>query len=117
MAETAQPAGGLMARWIRATRESGPGWLLSAYTLGSGSAIGSLWAGYKYGYMLLWVQPVAMIMGVIVLSGAAYVFVNTEERPYRVFWRISPVLAVAWAPFSRTPSRRPRGPWAPHSKA
>lgn len=91
------PRSPLLARWMESAKRSGPGWLLSAYTLGSGSAVGSLWAGYKYGYSLLWVQPVAMLMGVIVLSGAAYTFVYDEERPYRRFWSISPALALAWA--------------------
>lgn len=92
-----EQASGLVARWLRAARDSGPGWLLSAYTLGAGSAVASLWAGYQFGYQLLWVQPLAMLMGVIALSGAAYVFVHEQERPYRLFWRIHPVLALSWA--------------------
>lgn len=87
---------GWWARFWEAARCSGPGWLLSAYTLGAGSAVSSLWAGSKYGYDLLWVQPVAMLMGVVILSGAAFVSLHNEERPYRLFWRLSPALALAW---------------------
>lgn len=88
---------GLLDRLLSAGKDSGPGWLLSAYTLGSGSAISSLWAGSKYGYDLLWIQPVSMILGVIALSAAAYVFVNNRERPYRLLYRVNPAIAVAWA--------------------
>lgn len=77
---------------------SGPGWLLSAYTLGSGTAIGSLWAGSKYGYDLLWVQPLAMLMGVIILSGAAYFTLQSEKSPYERFkTELHPSLAITWA--------------------
>lgn len=78
--------------------KSGPGWLLSAYTLGSGTAIGSLWAGSKYGYDLLWVQPLAMLMGVIMLSGAAYFTLQSDKSPYQRFkMELHPAMAVAWA--------------------
>lgn len=77
---------------------SGPGWLLSAYTLGSGTAIGSLWAGAQFGYDLLWVQPLAMLMGVIMLSGAAYFTLQSDVSPYQRFKReICPAMALAWA--------------------
>jgi len=88
---------GFLDRLLSAGKDSGPGWLLSAYTLGSGSAVSSLWAGADYGYALLWIQPLAMILGVIALSGAAYVFVNNRERPYRLLYRVNPAIALAWA--------------------
>lgn len=95
MAE-AQRGGHWLDRLREATRQSGPGWLLSAYTLGAGSAVSSLWAGADYGYQLLWIQPLSMLMGVIMLSGAAYVFCNSRERPYQLMARVSPGLAAAW---------------------
>ena len=52
--------------WARAPsylRLSGPGWLQGAMTLGGGSAITSLTIGAVYGYELLWVQPLAMLIG------------------------------------------------------
>ena len=77
---------------------SGPGWLLSAYTLGSGTAVGSLWAGATFGYDLLWVQPLAMLMGVIILSGAAYFTLQSDVSPYERFKReLCPAMALAWA--------------------
>ncbi len=91
-----EPAKSGLHRFVDSFKESGPGWLLSAYTLGSGSAAGSLWAGAQYGYDLLWVQPVSMLMGVIMMSCAAYVTLRNEERPYKLFAGVSPALAVAW---------------------
>lgn len=79
-------------------RNTGPGWLLSAYTLGSGTAIGSLWAGSTYGYDLIWVQPLAMLMGVIILSGAAYFSLQSEVSPYQRFRSdLGLAMALAWA--------------------
>ena len=49
------------------TKLSGPGWLQSAITLGGGSLAGSLYLGVLGGASLLWLQPIAMIMGVIML--------------------------------------------------
>lgn len=91
-----QRADSRWSRFLEAAKKSGPGWMMTAYTLGSGSAVGSLWAGAKFGYDLLWVQPASMLMGVIVLAGAAYVAIRNEETPYRLFWQLSPVLALSW---------------------
>ncbi|MCL6628004.1 MAG: divalent metal cation transporter [Armatimonadetes bacterium] len=83
---------------VEGSRTSGPGWLLSAYTLGSGTAVGSLWAGATYGYDLLWVQPLAILMGVVVLSGAAYFTLQSNVPPYHRFKQeLHPAMAVAWA--------------------
>ncbi|MEX2671858.1 MAG: hypothetical protein WD294_07090, partial [Phycisphaeraceae bacterium] len=49
------------------TKLSGPGWLQAAITLGGGSLAGSLLLGAYAGYSLMWVQPLAMIMGIIML--------------------------------------------------
>ena len=46
---------------------SGPGWLQSAITLGGGSLAGSLYLGVIGGYEFMWLQPLMMIMGVIML--------------------------------------------------
>ena len=48
-------------------REGGPGWLQGAMTLGGGSAITSLSIGAMFGYEYLWVQPVAMLIGCVML--------------------------------------------------
>ena len=52
---------------------SGPGWLQSAITLGGGSLTGALYLGVLGGYSLLWLQPVAIAMGVIMLSVVAWI--------------------------------------------
>jgi len=78
-------------------RLSGPGWLQSAITLGGGSLSSSLYLGVLAGTALLWLQPVAMIIGVIMLSAISYVVLSTGERPFRAINRhVSPVLGWGW---------------------
>ena len=80
------------------TRLSGPGWLQSAITLGGGSLAGSLYLGVLAGYGLMWMQPLAMVMGVIMLSAIAYVTLSTGERPFASINRhVNPVLGWGWA--------------------
>lgn len=76
---------------------SGPGWLQGAITLGGGSLAGSLYLGVIMGYGLMWLQPLAMILGVIMLSAISYVALTTGERPFALIrWHVSPALAWAW---------------------
>jgi Mn2+/Fe2+ NRAMP family transporter len=80
------------------TKLSGPGWLQSAITLGGGSLAGSLYLGVLAGYGLMWLQPLAMIMGVIMLSAIGYVVLSTGERPFAAINKhVSPVLGWGWA--------------------
>jgi len=75
----------------------GPGFLQSAMTLGGGTASACLLAGSKYGYKLLWVQPIAMLLGTIVLAAVGKQALVSGERPYRAFWeRLHPGLAILW---------------------
>ncbi len=60
---------------------SGPGWLQAAITLGGGSLAGAMYLGSFTGYNMMWLQPLAMILGVIMLSAIAYVTLTTGERP------------------------------------
>jgi Mn2+/Fe2+ NRAMP family transporter len=77
---------------------SGPGWLQGAITLGGGSLAGSLYLGVIGGFSFLWLQVLAMIMGVIMLSAIAYVTLSTGRRPFRaVNDHINPVLGWGWA--------------------
>lgn len=79
-------------------RLSGPGWLQSAITLGGGSLAGSLYLGVLGGYGMMWLQPLAMILGVIMLSAIGYVALSTGERPFRAINKhVSPVLGWGWA--------------------
>ena len=62
-------------------RLSGPGWLQSAITLGGGSLAGALFLGVLGGSKLLWLQLMAISMGVVMLSAISYVTLSTGERP------------------------------------
>jgi Mn2+/Fe2+ NRAMP family transporter len=76
---------------------SGPGWLQSAITLGGGSLAGALFLGVLGGYSLLWLQLLAITMGVIMLSAISYVTLSTGERPFRAInLHINPVLGWGW---------------------
>ncbi len=79
-------------------RLSGPGWLQSALTLGGGSLASSLFLGVLAGFGLLWLQPAAMILGIIMLSAIGYVAMSTTERPFQAINRhVNPVLGWGWA--------------------
>ena len=79
-------------------RLTGPAWLQSAMTLGAGSAVASVVAGASFGYTLLWVQPVAMLLGVVMMAALGNVVLTTGERPYRSFAReLHPAVAFLWA--------------------
>jgi len=92
----AEKQGTLATLWAY-TKQSGPGWLQGAITIGGGSLAGGLMIGILGGASLLWVQPIAMILGIIMLSAIAYITLTTEKRPFGLMWRhISPVLAIGW---------------------
>ena len=77
---------------------SGPGWLQGAITLGGGSLAGSLYLGVIGGYSLLWLQVLAMAMGVVMLGAITYVTLSTGKRPFQAIKdHINPVLAWGWA--------------------
>ena len=79
------------------TRLSGPGWLQGAITLGGASLAGSLYLGVLGGFSLLWLQPLAMIMGIIMLSAIGYVTLSTKERPFQAINNhVNPVLGWGW---------------------
>jgi Mn2+/Fe2+ NRAMP family transporter len=78
-------------------RLSGPGWLQSAITLGGGSLAGALFLGILGGTTLIWLQLVAIVMGVIMLSAISYVTLTTGQRPFRAInQHINPVLGWGW---------------------
>jgi manganese transport protein len=79
-------------------KRTGPGLLQSAMTLGAGSAAASITAGAYYGYSFLWVQPVAMFLGIMMLGALGNVVLTTGERPYRSFAReLHASIAFLWA--------------------
>ncbi len=86
-----------MSKLIKYAKQSGPGWLQAAVTLGGGSLAGALYLGVVGGNELLWLQPLAMLFGVIMLSALAYVTLSTKETPFvSTCLYISPILAWAW---------------------
>ncbi|MEW6358264.1 MAG: divalent metal cation transporter [Planctomycetota bacterium] len=89
---------GVLTRWRGYLSRMGPGWMQSAVTLGGGSAGASLFAGGFLGYKLLWLQPFAMLLGVIMLSAVSYQTLTTGVRPFHAMRRfIHPGVAWAWA--------------------
>lgn len=88
---------GLFGKLGTYTRLSGPGWLQSAITLGGGSLSGALFLGVLGGTSMLWLQLVAIVMGVIMLSAISYVTLSTEQRPFQLINRhVNPVLGWGW---------------------
>jgi len=84
-------------RWRGYWGLSGPGWVQSALTLGAGSAGSAIFAGSIYGYKLLWVQPVAMFLGIVMFAAIGHQVLVTKARPYDVFWKkLHPVMALLW---------------------
>ena len=79
-------------------RLSGPGWLQSALTLGGGSMASSLYLGVLAGFSLLWLQPLAMILGIVMLSTIGYISLSTGQRPFQAInEHVNPVLGWGWA--------------------
>ncbi|MHB8897609.1 MAG: divalent metal cation transporter, partial [Thermoguttaceae bacterium] len=79
-------------------KRTGPGLLQSAMTLGAGSATASVVAGASFGYKLLWVQPLAMFFGVMMLAALGNIVLSTGDRPYKAFGReTSKTLVFLWA--------------------
>ena len=91
-------ASGIFNTLLAYTRLSGPGWLQSAITLGGGSLASSLFLGVLAGYSLLWLQPVAIILGIIMLSAISHVTLSTGQSPFTsINNEINPVLGWGWA--------------------
>jgi len=88
---------GTAAKLKTYTKLSGPGWLQGAITLGGGSLAGSLYLGVIGGYQLLWLQPLMMVLGILMLSVIGYVALSTGERPFHAINKhINPVLGWGW---------------------
>jgi manganese transport protein len=88
---------GLFRRWRGYWKLTGPGWLQSAITLGAGSAGSTILAGASFGYKLLWVNPLAMFLGIAVFAAIGRQTLLTHARPYDVFRkRLHPALALFW---------------------
>lgn len=79
--------------WLRRAagylRFMGPGYLQSATTLGGGTAFASIFAGAAFGYELLWVAPVAMLFGIVVLAAVAHQTLSNPMNPYAAMHRFA----------------------------
>ena len=79
-------------------RLSGPGWMQSATTLGGGSLASALYLGVLGGFGFMWLQPLAMLLGIVMLAAISYVTLSISEKPMRAVNRqISPILGYGWA--------------------
>ncbi len=91
---------GFFGKLLYYTRLSGPGWVQAAVTLGGGTLVGALYLGVVGGYQFLWLQPLAMLCGIIMLSAISYVTLSKdkiEDRPFELAKKhISPMLAWGW---------------------
>lgn len=65
----------------------GPGYMQSAMTLGGGTAFSAIFAGAAFGYDLLWVAPVGMLLGIIVLAAVAHQTLSTDAEPFEAMRR------------------------------
>ncbi|MDV6029241.1 MAG: divalent metal cation transporter [Phycisphaera sp. RhM] len=90
----AQASGKTLSTYVRL---SGPGWLQAAITLGGGSLAGALFLGVLGGTSMLWLQLLAITMGVIMLSAISYVTLSTGRRPFEAInSEINPALGWGW---------------------
>jgi Mn2+/Fe2+ NRAMP family transporter len=82
------------------TKLSGPGWIQAAVTLGGGTLVGGLYLGVIGGYEFLWLQPLAMLCGIIMLAALSYITLSKdkfEDRPFELAKKhVSPVLGWGW---------------------
>jgi len=89
---------GLGARLWGYAKRTGPGWMQSALTLGSGSFFSSFFAGAMLGYALIWAQPLGMLLGVVMFAAIAHQTLSTGVRPFDAMRRfVHPAFAWAWA--------------------
>jgi manganese transport protein len=88
---------GFLQRWHGYFKLTGPGWLQSALTLGGGTAMASLFAGAYLQYKVLWVQPISMALGTIMLAAISYQTLSTGVRPFSAIKSVlRPWVAWVW---------------------
>lgn len=76
----------------------GPGYLQSAMTLGGGTISSALFAGAIFGYALLWVAPLAMALGLVMLSAISWQTLSTGAQPWPAMrTHAGSFFAWAWA--------------------
>lgn len=79
-------------------RLAGPGWLQSALMLGGGTLAGSLYLGVLSGFSALWLQPLAMLLTVVMMSAIAYMVMASRKPPFQAInEHLNPVFGWGWA--------------------
>ncbi len=98
----------LPARAFAFLRAGGPAYLQSALTLGGGTVSAAVLSGATFGHALLWVAPVAMLIGVVMLAALSHQTLSTGMDPldamrrfagrgYAWLWAIGALLAsIIW---------------------
>ena len=87
-----------LARQAAYLRRGGPGYLQSALTLGGGTASSCILSGAAFGFELLWVAPLGMILGGIVFMAISHQTLSTGMRPFEAMRvHAGPVVAWGWA--------------------
>jgi len=67
-------------------------------TLGGGSCTAAIFAGALFGYQLLWVAPIAMGLGLFILSASAHQTLSSGIRPFQAMRKFAgPAVAWSWA--------------------
>ena len=98
MSSDPQPSGSKDSLVRRYLHTLGPGYMQSAMTLGGGSAFAALFAGAAFGYQLLWVAPLGMFLGLLVMAAVAWQTLSTGKDPYDALKEhVHPVFAWAFA--------------------
>ena len=85
-----------MGKFREYWKQIGPGYLQSALTLGAGTAASSLFAGALFGYGLLWVAPMAILLGVAALTVISRQTLTSDQAPLAAM-RSGAGAAFAWA--------------------
>lgn len=89
-----------ITKFFSYARQSGPGWIQAAVTLGGGTLVSALYLGVIGGYQFLWLQPLAMLFGYVMLVAISHVTLsksNAEDRPFKLIERhVSKFLAWGW---------------------
>jgi Mn2+/Fe2+ NRAMP family transporter len=94
--DQAEAAGGI-SKWAKYLKMCGPGFLQSACTIGGGTLASCLFMGSIAGLGGLWIQPMAIVLGVIVLGLIAHVTLANDENPLHLINKnASPVLGWGW---------------------
>ena len=91
----------MASSWKDYIQNSGPGWIQAAVTLGGGTLVSSLYLCVIGGYDFLWLQPLAMLCGIVMLGALNYITLSQKDpkqnRPFQLAKNnVSATLAWGW---------------------